>query len=93
MFPQEKEDCPNGREVEPKEQLLPRQTFSARGEIREGKAMNPSSVSSAMCEMGAVCKTEPGQGELWKVAPEEKGLPCMMGAPTLISAPVLLIIR
>lgn len=44
MFPQEKEDCPNSREVEQKEQLLLRQTFSARGEITEGKAMNPSRV-------------------------------------------------
>lgn len=50
-------------------------------------------VSSVVCEMEAVCKTEPDQREPWKVAPKEKGLSCLMDAPTLICAPVLLITR
>lgn len=90
MFPQEKED----REVEQKEQLLLRQTFSARGKSQKERQWilaEFARVSSVVCEMEAVCKTEPDQRELWKVAPKEKGLPCVMDAPTLICAPVLLI--
>lgn len=84
MLPQEEEEHPNGREVGLREELLLRHTFSSRGEITPG--MCPSRIHrvySMVCEMEAVCKTDPGNGELWEVAHRGKGLPWVTDTPVL----------